>query len=245
MNNSHRLITALVATGALLIGSVISGSAVAQTPPRPTLQGLQNQVDNTYTKAQVDAIVQQIVPAAVPRTGQTLCSDSGGNQIDCPGTGQDGDKLAGVASPTPRFVDNGNGTVTDKLTGLIWLKNANCFGLVNWQTALSDANGLKGDGTQCGLTDNSTAGQWRLPNVKELQSLINYGFFNPALSNAVGNAKWTEGNAFSGVQLANYWSSSSLVRSPVSAWLGNLSDGYVDSGGKSSTFYVWPVRGGQ
>ena len=34
----------------------------------------------------------------------------------------------GVAWPNPRFTDNGNGTVTDNLTGLIWLKNANCFG---------------------------------------------------------------------------------------------------------------------
>jgi len=115
MNNSHRLITALVATGALLIGSAISSSVVAQTRPS---------------------------------------------------TGQDGDKLAGVASPTPRFVDNGNGTVTDKLTGLIWLKNANCFGEVNWQTALNNANSLANG--HCGLTDNSTAGQWRLPNLAEL-----------------------------------------------------------------------------
>jgi len=181
VNNSHRLITALVATGALLIGSAISSGAVAQQPPRPTLQGLQNQVDNTYTKQQVDAIVQQIVPAAVPRTGQSTCYNAGGTQIDCPNTGQDGDKLAGVAPPVPRFVDNGNGTVTDKLTGLIWLKNANCFGTKTWQQALDSANNLANG--QCSLTDGSTVGQWRLPNVKELQSLINFGFFNPALSN--------------------------------------------------------------
>ncbi|MFO1429330.1 MAG: DUF1566 domain-containing protein [Candidatus Competibacteraceae bacterium] len=239
MNTRPRFITALVAAGALFIGS----STVAQQ--RPTLQSLQDQVNNTYTKQQVDDIVAKIVPAAVPRTGQTLCYDASGNQINCPGTGQDGDKLAGVAPPVPRFVDNGNGTVTDKLTGLIWLKNANCFGQRNWRTALNDANTLKGDNTQCGLTDGSTAGQWRLPNVKELQSLINFGFSNPALSNAVGDAKWTQGNAFSGVQSSNYWSSSSLVGNPDYAWLVSLFTGSVGGSGKSNTDYVWPVRGGQ
>jgi len=57
-------------------------------------------------------------PAPVPKTGQTTSY----------ATGDDGDLEKGVAWPDPRFMDNGNGTVTDNLTGLIWLKNANCFG---------------------------------------------------------------------------------------------------------------------
>jgi hypothetical protein len=51
----------------------------------------------------------------------------------------------------------------------------------------------------------SVAGDWRLPNVKELQSLIHFGFVAPALSNAAGTAPWREGNAFSGVQSTRYW----------------------------------------
>jgi len=246
MNKSHRLITALVATGALLIGTAISSSAVAQQ--RPTLQSLQNQINDVQT--QVNTLAQCIPPPAsgpapVPQTGQTTCYNQSGTQISCLGTGQDGDKLAGVASPMPRFVDNGNGTVTDKLTGLIWLKNANCFGQRNWQAALNDANGLKGDGTQCGLTDGSTAGQWRLPNVKELQSLINFGFANPALSDALGTGHWTNGNAFSGVLSALYWSSSNNMYGPDNAWFVGLSVGFIDGSDKSSIHYVWPVRGGQ
>ena len=61
-----------------------------------------------------------------PKTGQTLCYDSLGAVVPCAGTGQDGEIKAGVAWPSPRFTDNSNGTVTDNLTGLIWLKNANC-----------------------------------------------------------------------------------------------------------------------
>ena len=64
--------------------------------------------------------------APVPKTGQT---DPYGL------IGTDGDLEKGVASPTPRFTDNGNGTVTDKLTGLIWMKDTQFFGLRNWTQA--------------------------------------------------------------------------------------------------------------
>ena len=57
-------------------------------------------------------------------------------------TGDDGALHKGVASPTPRFTDNNNGTVTDNLTGLIWMKNANAFGLKTWAEALTIANSL-------------------------------------------------------------------------------------------------------
>ena len=87
----------------------------------------------------------------------TVCADDGfyvipamrGNYAPVPKTGQtdpygligtDGALQKGVAWPTPRFIDNLNGTVTDKLTGLTWLKNANAFGLKNWADALTTAN---------------------------------------------------------------------------------------------------------
>src|SRR5262245_34242284 len=59
-----------------------------------------------------------------------------GSGESCP-TGQDGDKQAGVPFPCPRFTDNRDGTVTDNLTGLVWLKNANPFGHdVSWSEAI-------------------------------------------------------------------------------------------------------------
>ena len=57
--------------------------------------------------------------APVPKTGQTTAYAAG----------DDGTLQKGVASPTPRFTDHGNGTVTDNLTGLIWTKDANAFGV--------------------------------------------------------------------------------------------------------------------
>ena len=133
--------------------------------------------------------------------------------------------------PTPRFTGNANGTVTDNLTELIWLKDANCFGGVSWADALMHANTLAHG--SCGLTDHSQASDWRLANIKELLSLIDYGFVDlthpvPALSNAAGTAPWSEGAAFSHVQADLYWSSTSPTTQPLgqfSVWRIVLTDG--------------------
>jgi len=192
-------------------------------------------------------------PARVGKTGQTTCYDAVGTVIACAGTGQDGDLRPGVEWPNPRFVDNSDGTVTDMLTGLVWLTDASCAdlagtpggGLADWTTALTAAQALA-SGT-CGLTDSSAAGDWRLPSVNELQSLIDYEYYGPALSNATGTGQWSEGDSFAGVQSNDYWSSTSLEDYPSLAWHVYLGDGYVFyiDGGKTSTNYVWPVRGGQ
>jgi hypothetical protein len=104
-------------------------------------------------------------PAPVPQTGQTTPYAAG----------DDGSIRAGVPWPSPRFTDNLDGTVTDHLTGLIWLKNADCDALrsTDWATAVFNAHSLASG--ICGLADGSVAGDWRLPNVKELQSLVDFG----------------------------------------------------------------------
>ena len=58
-----------------------------------------------------------------------------------------------------------------------------CFGARTWADAISDGNGLA-DGS-CGLTDGSSPGNWRLPNVKEIQNLVDYGRYNPALPSGI------------------------------------------------------------
>lgn len=165
------------------------------------------------------------VPAPVPRTGQTtsyMLTDDGYLQ-------------GGVEWPNPRFIDNGDGTVTDNLTGLVWLKNASCIGMRTWYRALvwdckRLATGL------CGLTDNSIPGDWRLPNIEELLSLVDRGQFSPALPSE---------NPFTGVQASYYWSSTTSVSNTRFAWYLWFEDGFSDFDPKSSMHYVWPVRGGQ
>ncbi len=166
------------------------------------------------------------------QTGQTGCYDSRGAAIPCAGTGQDGDIRAGVAWPSPRFTDNGNGTITDHLTGLVWLRNARCFGDQDWASALNLANTLHSG--QCGLTDGSAAGDWRLPNRNELMSLIHYG--------TADIDEWLMGQGFHNVSTEDYWSSTSFDR--FSAWVVELYNGYVDTMGKSAPSEVLPVRTG-
>lgn len=177
-------------------------------------------------------------PAPVWRTGQTQCYDQGGTVVPCTGTGQDGDHQAGVPWPTTRFTDNANGTVTDHLTGLIWLQDLDCFDDRSWTEALSDAAALA-DGT-CDLTDGSSAGDWRLPNGREILSTISHESTRPALPT---------GHPFVNVPLhagANYfWSSSTWVQIASYAWTESLADdGQLAFGSKANLWKVWPVRDG-
>jgi hypothetical protein len=71
----------------------------------------------------------------------------------------------------------------------------------NWETAMQSAASAAqlADG-QCGLSDGSKAGDWRLPTKDEWEAMVDKKYEKPALSNAAGTSQWTEGDAFSGVQ---------------------------------------------
>lgn len=188
--------------------------------------------------------------------------------------GQDGAVQAGVAWPTPRFTlnvnrpdDNGagggvarngicdgseacNGSVTDRLTGLIWLRNAYCQDFTNptdWPGALASAAALASG--KCGLTDGSAAGDWRLPNQRELQSLVDYSQAYPAMP---------VGHPFFGIPAASsptgddaYWSSTTQAI-PSSQGLGyiyasctDFATGFHVTGVKTNYYprRVWAVKG--
>ena len=187
--------------------------------------------------------------AGVPKTGQT----------ESYYPGDDGDLEKGICWPNPRFTING-GTVTDNLTGLMWLRDANCMrseypeidsdnvlgdGHVNWYHALDFVAGING-----GTYSNCGAGynDWRVPNVRELLSLIDYRFNNPAIPNAVGTDQWTEGNPFS-VEAGwyRYWSSTTWSNNSDEAWWVSYSSGFSERAAKDNvgdSYRVWPVRGG-
>ncbi len=182
-------------------------------------------------------------PAEVQRTGQTTCSTAG-TYILCAGTGQDGDWLAGVPWPDPRFTDRGDGTVTDNLTGLLWAQNANLLGtddadndtdgtagdgMVTWQHALDYIKKLNRE-SYLGYSD------WRLPNVNELESLVNAEPYNPALP---------LNYPFTNVQSFYYWSCTSYAVNTGYAWVVGMDGGLVLIGSKTNYGYVWPVRSGQ
>jgi uncharacterized repeat protein (TIGR02543 family) len=207
----------------------------------------------------LNGVEAQAATTTLPKTGQAGCWDVSGNPVVCAtdplAKGQDGKLQKGADWPVPRLIDNGNGTVTDDLTGLVWLKDAGCFTMVggiakgtdaatsnlSWPNALTWSNNLKnGD---CTLADGSIAGDWHLPSIKELQSLTDMQNANPALPT---------GYTFTGIQSSWswFWSSSTCVGRQIDAWFVDMSNGDVliagfGDGFKGSSLYVWPVRGGQ
>jgi hypothetical protein len=149
----------------------------------------------------------------------------------------------GVAWPNPRFTDNRNGTITDNLTGLIWLKNANCAGELKWADALHVSNVLE-HGT-CGLTDGSSPGDWRLPTRFELESLLSMAYYDPAIPNTAGTGKWTAGDPFVNVPSYWYWTSTTNAFNSENAWFVNTAEGRIYYDSKQYFLFVWPVRGKQ
>ena len=170
-------------------------------------------------------------PAPVEQTGQTTAY----------ATGDDGDLERGVPWPSPRFTDNADGTVTDIVTGLVWLKDANCFGERTWSQALSDCSGLS-DGL-CGLSDNSSPGDWNLPNRSELNSLVHSGFYDPTLSDTAGSGPWSDGDPFTSVQSDFYWTSTTTPSYDGAAYAVSMALGTIAGVSKTGVNYIWPVRG--
>jgi Protein of unknown function (DUF1566) len=160
-------------------------------------------------------------------TGQSSCYDNSGTIIPCKGTGQDGEFQKGTTRPDPRFTEHGNGTVTDKVTALMWTKDAQQIkGTRQWSNALNSCNHFD----FAGYTD------WRLPHVRELLSLIDYGEHDPALP---------KGHPFTTLEVMFYWSSTTYDASTINAWGVYLYNGYVYNYHKITEGYVWPVRGGR
>lgn len=186
-------------------------------------------------------------PQARPfRTGQTLCDQGTAQMGPCPGSpaGQDGAFQKGVAH---KYRDNGDGTVSDLQTGLMWEK-LSADGSIHektlqytWREAfekVASLNATKFAGHQ----------DWRLPNQFELITLIDLTRFFPAVDpafneNCVPNCTVL---TCSCTEPIGYWSSTSYVGNPETAWV--LHFGMGDTGKDHKTRPGWytarAVRGG-
>jgi hypothetical protein len=176
---------------------------------------------------------------AIVNPYNSICYDWRGAIIPCDFKGEYAELLLGKPIPSPRFIDNNNGTVTDNVTQLTWLKNANCFGMSDLTGATLAVNGLKegdcGPDTTSVLSDGSSAGDWRLPTMKELCTLIDFSRRDPALP---------AGHMFSNVPTGYHWSATTQDYDPEKAWIVHFESGttgYKDI--KNIAGFIWPVRG--
>jgi len=146
------------------------------------------------------------IRSGLPDTGQTTCYDTDGNVIDCESEswpGQDAFYATGCPSEG-RFNDNGDGTVTDTCTGLMWQqRTADVNGDGEVTASPTDLYGLDGITWQqalkyCEALEFAGYDDWRLPNARELESIVNYSGREPCID-----------SAFEAESL-RYWTSSNL-----------------------------------
>ena len=167
-------------------------------------------------------------PRHILSTGQRQCFDAAGRPVDCAGSGQDGEFRSGVAWPEPRFEMQGGHLALDRLTGLVWPLIASVGDFpMSWAEALAAVAGMN-RGNVFGHAD------WRLPNRRELLSVVSHDHHRPALP---------AGHPFS-VQQTWYWTSTTASRAPAYAWRVHLEGGRMFYGDKARDAMVWPVRGG-
>ena len=121
------------------------------------------------------------------------------------------------------LVINGDGTITDTSSGLMWQQASS--GEMVWKPALSYCESL----SVAGFND------WRLPNQRDLGSIVDYEIYNPTIDT----------DYFPNTVLSYYWSSSTYVNYSSAAWAVTFSDGYVSHNFTYNGSYVRCVRGGQ
>ena len=134
--------------------------------------------------------------------------------------------FAAVAAYAGSFTDNGDGTITDANTGLVWQQGGDGF-TKTWEDALAYCEGL----SLASQTD------WRLPNVRELRSLVDITRYSPSIDTIY----------FPAAKSSNYWSSTTQASTTttVFAWRVLFTEGGVTTSDKSTMFYVRCVRGGK
>lgn len=124
------------------------------------------------------------------------------------------------------YVDNGNGTVTDNMSGLVWQQSDDGVAR-NWSEALSYCENLT-------LANSS---EWRLPDIRELESLTTITGSDETLYNPALNTTY-----FPLPQLFDFWSSSTASYEqytvPNAAWIASSYTAYISDHTDKSAYVL-------
>ena len=180
---------------------------------------------------QADLAACEAFASAFPASGQTTSFR----------TGDDGDLEAGADLS---YTDTGNGTIIDNNTGLEWEKKSDDDTINDKDNTYTWENAFAVH--IAGLNTDSFSGHndWRLPNVKELQSIVNYQFWAVSDAFKIPCAPGATVTGGSCTAASGYWSSTTFAGSPGFAWGVGFFVGDVDVVSKSSSNHVRAVRGG-
>jgi hypothetical protein len=199
-----------------------AGGACPSTGDQAAIQGVTDAHTANVAAELAGGALQK--PQHFPATGQTTCSDTSGAAISCAGTGQDGETQAG----TPlAYTDNGDGTITDQNTGLVWEKLSmdgsvhDVGNVYSWSGAFVSHVEILNSAHFAGHND------WRLPNIRELESIVDYGSQQSVPISPIFSTPCDPGCTVltcSCVVGAFYWSSTSFQSPPAFAW--GLNFGY-------------------
>lgn len=196
------------------------------------------------------AVGQEVVlecpaPSAVRQTGQTTCYNAAGVEVGCAGTGNDGDLQRGVVRS---FVDNGDGTISDNATGLMWEKLSNDGSVHDKDNTYTWASAFMVKVATLNYEAFATHTDWRMPSRFELETLVNLGVANPATFLAF-NSACTSGctplTCSCTPQDSRFWSSSTAGSGEFGyAWYVDFSWGVVAEYNATQLTRVRAVRGG-
>lgn len=148
------------------------------------------------------------------KSGQTLCYDAT-TAIGCPGIGGDGATQLGI---TRSYTNNGDSTVTDNATGLLWQRCTQGYSGAFCTGSASSQSQSAGMAECAALTTASKI--WRLPSRLELETLPDYGVSSPSINVAT----------FAGPISVDYWTSTGLANSVPNAWRVNFTVGDISTG---------------
>ncbi len=181
-------------------GQVVSGAQVAAQPT----------TTNTYTPTIGSTNHARLTPYPMAAWSEAGLPDTGQVTSTTTTFGEDSDYTTAPETRPQSFTDNGDGTITDNVTGLMWQKVD--AGEMTWENAINNASAQ----TTGGYSD------WRLPNPQEIFSIFNHENNNPAL-----NTTWFPSHPSGAAEY--WWTRDAFGNSTTNVWCVNSGGG---AGGK-------------